>query len=379
MSDASPGILRRICRSGWRGKALSYCLLPTVTIICLAESVIRFGGFDKPLAGSIFFGNPGTNDVLHRSDATLFYSLRPDVQTRWQGGSVTTNSLGLRCSEIGPKQENEFRILSLGESSTFGARVDDDQTYSAQLENLLNASHDQKSYKVINGGVSGYTSFQSLKYLETRGLNLHPDLLLFYHEQNDFLPTVYSDREIYESRSHGWHRVLADYSAVYRVISNALARRRIETSRTHDKSPDLAQETDSSDRPQLEQGIQRNSNRSRVSIAERLDNLARLVEICRANDVDLVVIHPAYAESKPHSCELTEFCEANGVAMYEAYDALHPEGVGAREYFADECHPNEQGHMLLATGLHEFLVTNQLLVHDEPTPPDFNGGIGQGR
>jgi len=373
MSDASPGILQRICRNGWRGKlkAFSYCLLPTVTIICLAESAIRFGGFDQPLAGSIFFGNPGTKDALHRSDATLFYSLRPDVQTRWQGGSVTTNSLGLRSPEIGPKQQNEFRILSLGESSTFGACVDDDQTYSAQLEKLLNAGQHTTSYKVINAGVSGYTSFQSLKYLETRGLSLQPDLLLFYHEQNDFLPTVYSDREIYESRSHGWHRTLADYSAVYRVISNALARHRIEASRQHDRGPDVDQQTDSFDRPQLEEGIQHTSNRSRVSVAERLDILAQLADICRAHNVHLAVIHPAYAESKPHSCELTEFCDVNGVAMYEAYEALHPEGVGPREYFADECHPNQQGHALLATGLHKFLTTTQFLVHDEPTPHDF--------
>ena len=51
---------------------------------------------------------------------------------------------------------------------------------------------------MINAGVSGYTSFQSRKYLELRGLELKPDLVLFYHEQNDFLKAEFSDRELYD-------------------------------------------------------------------------------------------------------------------------------------------------------------------------------------
>ncbi|HIE99308.1 MAG TPA: hypothetical protein EYQ63_20465 [Fuerstia sp.] len=373
MSEASPGIVQHMSHHGWRGKlkVILYCLLPTVTIVCLAETIVRVGGFDKPLAGSIFFGNPGSEDAIHQSDAALFYSLKPNIRATWQGGTVTTNELGLRCPEIGPKQAHEYRILSLGESSTFGARVEDDQTYSAQLEMLLNVGHLQQQYKVINAGVSGYTSFQSLKYLETRGLSLQPDLVLFYHEQNDVLPTPYSDREIYESRSHGWHRSLAEFSAVYRVISNAVARHRIESLRREVETPALAAAGASDGFAQIDGGLDYPSERTRVSVAERLENLDRLVDLCRTNHVQLVVIHPTYADSTRHFCELTEFCEGKGVAMYEAYDALHPVGVGVHECFADECHPNQQGHEALAKGLYEFLTSAQCLPGEEQNSNDI--------
>ncbi|MEO2020163.1 MAG: hypothetical protein ABGZ53_38015, partial [Fuerstiella sp.] len=250
-------------------------------------------------------------------------------------------------------------------SSTFGARVEDDQTYSAQLEMLLNVGHVQQQYTVINAGVSGYTSFQSLKYLETRGLSLQPDLVLFYHEQNDFLPSAYSDRELYESQSHAWHRILADYSAVYRVISNAVARRSIETLRKKTGSGELAMESVADGFAQIAEGLTYNSERTRVSATERLDNLRQLFDICQTHHIQLVVMHPAYADSRRHSCELTEFCDRAGLCMYEAYDALHPEGVGIREYFADECHPNPQGHGSLAKGLYDFLTSAQFLPGEE--------------
>lgn len=362
---------RRTVRSGWRRrlKLLLYCLLPTVTVICVLESVVRVGGFDQPLAGSIFFGQPGTADPLHRTDSVLFYSLRPDTSTQWQGSLVTTNALGLRCAEIRPKADNEFRILSLGESSTFGARVEDHETYSARLEELLNARDDSRIYRVINAGVSGYTSFQSVKYLETRGLQLQPDLILFYHEQNDFLQARYSDRELYESGSHAWHRRLADYSAFYRVVSNALARRSIEAARLKSTETQNAAAEIVDQHPEPEGSLTDSEGRTRVSRGQRRDNFQQLAAIGKAHRIRLVIIHPCYANTELHRCELTEFCSDSGTAMYEAFDALHAEGIGQRELFADECHPNAKGHTALARGLYEFL-SDQFMT--EPLVPDKN-------
>ena len=322
-----------------------YCVLPVVTLLSLTEAAIRWAGYDRPLAGSIFFGNPGSNDPIHRADAELFYSLKPNIRARWQGATVSTNRLGLRSPEIDPKQPGEFRILSLGESSTFGANVEDAETYSAQLEKLLSANDSQHLYRAINAGVSGYTSFQSLKYLTSRGLKLQPDLVLFYHEQNDALPAAYSDRELYESQTHAWHRELADWSAVYRVISNALARRKIEAQR----------------------GLFSIGTR-RVPLQEQWKNLQELEEVCRSHGIALVIIHPAYADSVPHTCVLTKFCKQTGVKMYEAQTVLHPSGRRKRELFADECHPNPEGHKALARGLFRFLNDSALLPRgDGPT------------
>lgn len=348
-----PRLTQRIARQGWRGKLklVLYALLPAIILVCLAEAVVRLGGLDQPLAGSIFFGNPGQHDPIHQADPELFYSLRPNLKTTWQGRPVTTNHLGLRGPEIGPKQANEFRILCLGESSTFGAMVSDEETYAARLEELLNRDRSDRNYRVINAGVSGYTSFQSLKYLERRGLELKPDLVLFYHEINDQLPAEFSDQELYESQTHAWHRALADHLAIYRVMSNAVARWKIAKNRRGTSST-----------PESGSG-----QRVRVSDEQRRDNLQQLQTLCREHGVGLVIMHPAYADSELHTCVLTEFCRAAGVPLYECHQALHPAHRRKHDLFVDECHPNVEGHQALAEGLFEFLERSHLLVPKQKT------------
>ena len=344
-------------------KFTAFCILQVVALLALGETLVRVCGFDKPLAGSIFFGFWDSDDKIHRSDSLLFFSLRPNADARWQGVEVTTNSLGLRCPEIGPKEPNEFRILSLGESSTFGASVENDQTYSARLEELLQRGDRSRKYRVINAGVSSYTSFQSLKYLENRGLPLQPDLVLFYHEMNDFLATEYTDRELYYSQSHAWHRNLAEWSALYRAISFFTARRKIETMRvveleSHEKNLDAAQVHSI---PAMGKGVAAPTGRWRVSREERTENFRQLLALCRKHNIQLVIIHPSYADSKKHTCELTEFCGLSNVPLYDAYDSLHPPNIRQQEYFLDACHPNRQGHSSLARGLFDFLANSHLV------------------
>lgn len=349
-----PRLIQRIARQGWRGKLkiVLYALLPAIILVCVAETVVRLGGFDRPVAGSIFFGHPGQPDPIHRADPDLFYSLKPNRKTTWQGATVTTNQLGLRGSDIQPKQANEFRILCLGESSTFGAMVGDAETYAARLEELLSRESTNRNYRVINAGVSGYTSFQSLKYLELRGLKLQPDLVLFYHEFNDLLPAEFSDRELHESQSHAWHRALANHLAIYRVISNATARWKIANKREEIQSQP---NEDPSPDPEA------SGKRTRVSDRERRENLQRLQTLCQQHNTELVIMHPAYADSQRHRCVLTEFCEETGVPLYESHDALHPAFRGKGDLFADECHPNAEGHQALAEGLFLFLKSSGLL------------------
>jgi len=228
---AGDGRTSRRSRIKQRVKLAVFALLPAVALILFIELFVRVFGLDRPSMKSPFL--TPEFDAIIQDDDRLFFSLKPNLNCKWLGVTVTTNSQGLRSAAIGPKNAREFRILSLGESTTFGVRIENDQTYSAVLESELQQRDQSRTYRVINAGVSAYSSYQSLKYLEYRGLHLEPDMVLFYHEINDFLPTTIrfgkwdqesslglTDRQLDESKQRTLHRRLYSLSAIYRVIYN---------------------------------------------------------------------------------------------------------------------------------------------------------------
>jgi len=87
------------------------------------------------------------------------------------------------------KDPGIFRILSLGESTTYGEGVSWRQTYSRLLEDKLKKSG--MNAQVINGGVRAWSSAQSVEFLKLNIGSLRPDMILFYHEINDYLPTTF--------------------------------------------------------------------------------------------------------------------------------------------------------------------------------------------
>jgi len=370
-----------------KAKVALFSLLPCAILLVFAEGIVRILGLAEPSLHSVdVAGGP----QLNQADPELFWSLRPNARVIFQGVRVTVNSLGLRGPEIGPKAPNEFRILCLGESTTFGARVHDEETYSAVLSTLLNKNQSARKYTVINAGVSAYSSFQSLKYLELRGFEFEPDVVVFYHEVNDYLPSairdasnteigvLMTDRQLYESRTQSAIRNVSACSALIQWLQYQWAMRKVQRLQFQQVENPLKQigMPDMRLGPQMvttSQGKTRSAQLNeialgqRVTESERLQNLRDLAAMCKRRGVRLVVVHPSYAMSTRHECVLTRFCQENQVPMLEAYDALHPPSTAADAMFADSWHPTKYGHQRLATALAQFLESQGLLRMPEST------------
>jgi len=85
-----------------------------------------------------------------------------------------------RVWSLQPKPPGVTRILCLGDSCTYGTGVTRADAFPALLDQLLGPSVD-----VVNAGVPGYTSYQAVRYLESEGLALEPDIVLFTLGFND--------------------------------------------------------------------------------------------------------------------------------------------------------------------------------------------------
>ena len=128
---------------------------------------------------------------LYVLDPDTGKSMRPGWRGNEFGVEIAINSLGLRGRETTyAKPAGRYRILALGDSWTFGFRMQERDSYPRVLERLLNErarrAGERARYEVINAGVVGYATTQEAAYLRTRGRRFEPDLvLLAYYPVND--------------------------------------------------------------------------------------------------------------------------------------------------------------------------------------------------
>ena len=83
------------------------------------------------------------------------------------------------------KDRNTIRIISIGDSFTFGQRAEDADVYPRQLENKLNSSN-KKKYEVINLGVPGFDTAYAVERYRLRGDKYNPDYVLWFLIEDDF-------------------------------------------------------------------------------------------------------------------------------------------------------------------------------------------------
>ncbi len=98
------------------------------------------------------------------------------------------NSRGFRGPEISAEKGGRYRIVALGESTTFGATLlAQDRPWPEVLQQRIASELDcAKSVEVINAGIPGWSLANNLARLDADILPLEPDLILSYHGYNGF-------------------------------------------------------------------------------------------------------------------------------------------------------------------------------------------------
>jgi len=99
---------------------------------------------------------------------------------------VQINSHGFRGSEFTEdKEENSYRIFTIGGSTTFSIGVLDNQTYPFFLQDLYNQKTLGFNVEVINAGWPGYNSDSETKLIKDKLLGFDPDLFIIFDPWND--------------------------------------------------------------------------------------------------------------------------------------------------------------------------------------------------
>jgi hypothetical protein len=118
----------------------------------------------------------------------IIYELKPNLNVKFTGVQVTTNSFGMRGPEVEPaKPPGTYRIALLGDSFAFGWGLEQNQTFAQVMEDRLNEFYrGKRKFQVLNFGVPGYSTFQEAAAFQEKGYQFSPDAVVVFFIDNDF-------------------------------------------------------------------------------------------------------------------------------------------------------------------------------------------------
>ena len=143
---------KRLRLSVWR-EALFLAILVTPVIV-LSEVIVRL--MREPPG---FFPVNQLEAPLYMPDPIRGYTLKPlahsDYVTPELDVDMDISADGIRDAPLATAREAGFRVLAVGDSFTMGLAVRQKDTWSEQLERLLNSKDRSKTAAVVNGGSLG--------------------------------------------------------------------------------------------------------------------------------------------------------------------------------------------------------------------------------
>lgn len=346
-------------------------LLIPLLLIAFAEICTRiFGQRLDPL--SVFVTSPqlrmdtqgAATSGMFEFDPLLTWRLRPNLRGLWWDYTpVTTNGAHLRMErEISAKRG--LRIITLGDSVTFGYRVPaamskdkpgefdaEEKPYPRLLEELLREKFPGREIEVLPLACPGYSSAQGLAWLRRDIAALQPDIVTACFGWNDVRAAGAADRDTMP-RSSSQVRIRALMSRSQLLLHIAQS----------------AQSKTATVIPKVE---------PRSSPEEYTAHFAEMSALCRGHGAWFGVILPVYRDPnlpgdypeegkhagdpaegsrmKEYREQLRSFAASKDIPALEIPELTEQAWPGNTELFGERIHPNAPGHALIAQRLLEFI------------------------
>ncbi len=171
---------------------------------CLALVALIIGFSFCEIAVRFLSIGPELPKQYSQMEEDLYIPWRPKPNSIVEGTSQSGefefryehNSLGFRDVEHTlEKPEDTFRILRVGDSFTYGAGTDFENTYLFKLERALNTpSTNKRKVEIIKAGISRFWTEPERELVEHYGLPFNPDLIMAGFTLNDVIDTRFGLR-----------------------------------------------------------------------------------------------------------------------------------------------------------------------------------------
>jgi len=315
------------------------------------EGILRLSGFTHYAPNQIIIWNSHMDREMKQPQGTYRFQpywsweLRPGARVA-DCGNERINAAGYRGPErLQSPSRGKLRVAILGDSSTFGMGVCQDETYAALLERALPNS------EVLNFGVVGFTAFQGEKLLEGRVLTYHPAFVLVaFGAIDELLPALgydVDDKFRITSRVRPWAALWRDRLRGLRLLQL------IE--RSLGRQPESGIELRAHENYVKWNGGSRDYMRNQ-SVASFERSLVRIVELGRSYGARVVLIGPPrqtmvetrWPWANEYSAAIERVASRLQVPFWDVRTAFRAVPNRDERLFLDYYHPNIAGHRLYA-------------------------------
>lgn len=313
----------------------------------------------------------------YRPDPYLLYTTSENFTS--MDGKNKHNSMGFRGDEVKmPKPEGVYRILALGESSTYDINIKDwRDSYPAQLERILAERYGYKNVEVVNGGVGGYISNEIMLSFLLKGIYIKPDMIILYLGAND-VHTRTVKQEDYKPDASGFRKIWSDRKSpfYYRFILFKLL-----VGYNPMQSVDSfisAKDPDEIDVPYWQKNQELWKKRLEINKPVYFENNVRtIVDIAKENNISVLLVTFAqnpnfegdmnnctwfYNGIVEHNQVIKQVGRETGAKVFELDKTILPLN---KSFWSDGRHNNEAGARRKAELIAEFMVDNDMIMFEK--------------
>ena len=291
--------------------------------------------------------------TIYRPDQRLLWVPEPGrTLTVVNHLPITINHQGLRYAmDLQPKQPDQFRIITFGDSFAQGWGVDDNSHFSAILEKKLNQGPCTKEhFQSISGGVNAYPNSLAAEKLKqvVEDETLRPDVAVFAYAENSNLEKLTQLQG--EDRTRFLRRVewksIARRSAIYNFFIEDLLRKIAYYQLRH---------------MVMAGTLDGDTGMNNLDMNQFNQNLSDSLRMCRAHNVQMVFLMPGgegedtHTPLHPFQKAMFDFSAREHVPMVNMIPVMSPMNQSAM--FMDQVHPTVAGNEVIADELFKTVET----------------------
>ena len=249
--------------------------------------------------------------------------------------TVSFNSAGFRDDEFpATRSPDSIRIITLGDSWTFGHNVAMDQSYPKRLQVMLRSEFPNKKIEVLNLAMLTYTSHEGLKLLQRKALAFQPDIVLIGYSMNDASIAGWHDRDVFVPKTWRFslRRFISENSEIYKLAAylNQLGKFDAVTmgdtiKAASDQNADFLFESWVSADALEAKDYERLESKVRVPPAEYEQNIREMIRLVREHKAVPILLHNDLRPGSPYQSALQRISRAENVTLVDNCDLIGKE------------------------------------------------------